>query len=101
MHARSIRGCDTISASLGFSFRIGRKNRDNRMGKPNAIGETREASSESGSAAKTQGRGPRKPFGLQISGRSAGDIDRAIKARARHKGGSKQDLAAFSNAPAR
>ncbi|MDR3483953.1 MAG: hypothetical protein P4M05_03475 [Bradyrhizobium sp.] len=54
------------------------------MGKPDGIGETREASSESGSAAKTQGRGLRKPLGLQISGRFAGDIDRAIKARARH-----------------
>jgi hypothetical protein len=50
------------------------------MGKPNGIGETREASSESGSAAKTQGREPRKPFGRQISGRFAGNIDRAIKA---------------------
>ncbi len=85
----------TISASLGFSFRIGRKNRDNRMGKPNGIGGTREASSESGSAAKTQGREPRKPFGLQISGRFAGNIDRAIKARARHDGGSSRDLACF------
>src|ERR1700729_3067605 len=100
MPARSIRRCDTISASLGFSFRIGRKNRDNRMGKPNGIGETREASSESGSAAKTQGRGPGKPFGLQISGGFADNIDRAIKARARHKGRSKLALAAFSNAPA-
>jgi hypothetical protein len=50
------------------------------MGKPNGIGETREASSESGSAAKTQGREPRKPFGRQISGGFAGNIDRAIKA---------------------
>src|ERR1700686_4124827 len=67
MPARSIRRCDTISASLGFSFRIGRRNRDNRMGKPDGIGETREGCSESGSAAKTQGRGPRKPLGPQIS----------------------------------
>jgi hypothetical protein len=56
------------------------------MGKPDGIGETREGCSESGSAAKTQGRRPRKPFGLQISGGFAGDIERAIKARARHKG---------------
>jgi hypothetical protein len=54
------------------------------MGKPDGIGETREGCSESGSAAKTQGRGPRKPFGPQISGRFAGNIDRAIEARARH-----------------
>ena len=32
MPARSISRCETISASFGFSFRIGRKNRDNRMG---------------------------------------------------------------------
>src|ERR1700733_11924286 len=32
MPARSIRRCDTISASFGVSFRMGRKNRDNRMG---------------------------------------------------------------------
>src|SRR3954453_12268070 len=31
MPARSISRCETISASFGFSFRIGRKNRDNRM----------------------------------------------------------------------
>src|SRR4051795_9694137 len=32
MPARSISRCETISASFGFSFRMGRKNRDNRMG---------------------------------------------------------------------
>src|SRR5215218_9318196 len=31
MPARSISRCETISASFGFSFRIGRKNRDNLM----------------------------------------------------------------------
>jgi len=50
------------------------------MGKPDGIGETREGCSESGSAAKTQGREPGKPFGLRISGRFAGNIDRAMKA---------------------
>jgi hypothetical protein len=59
------------------------------MGKPDGIGETREARSESGSAAKTQGRKPRKPRGMQISGRFADNVDRAIKARARHEGSSK------------
>jgi hypothetical protein len=34
MPARSINRCDTISASFGFSFRIGRRKRDNRMGTP-------------------------------------------------------------------
>src|SRR5258707_15654649 len=33
MPARSISRCETISASFGFSFRMGRKNRDSRMGK--------------------------------------------------------------------
>src|SRR4029453_3979313 len=32
MPARSISRGETISASFGFSFRMGRKNRDNRMG---------------------------------------------------------------------
>src|ERR671918_281721 len=32
MPARSISRCETISASFGFSFRMGKKNRDNRMG---------------------------------------------------------------------
>src|SRR5215813_13006832 len=32
MPARSISRCETISASFGFSFRMGRKNRDSRMG---------------------------------------------------------------------
>jgi hypothetical protein len=32
--ARSIKRCDTISASFGFSLRIGRKKRDSRMGTP-------------------------------------------------------------------
>src|SRR5262249_28698539 len=32
--ARSISRCEAISASFGFSFRMGRKNRDKRMGKP-------------------------------------------------------------------
>ena len=60
MPARNIRRCDTISASFGFSFRIGRKNRDNRMATLEESVKTREASSETGSVAKTQGRGPAK-----------------------------------------
>jgi hypothetical protein len=54
MPARSISRCDTISASFGFSFKIGRKNRDNRIGHTRRIGE--ECSSESGLTQKTQGR---------------------------------------------
>jgi hypothetical protein len=50
------------------------------MGKPERIGETREASSETGSGAKTQGRAPRKPLMQRISG----PFDRAIKAQTGH-----------------
>src|SRR6266516_3488361 len=60
MPARSIRRCDTISASFGFSLRMGRKNRDNRMGILKESVETREAGSETGSGAKTQGRASTK-----------------------------------------
>src|SRR5215468_11265330 len=42
--ARSISRCETISASFGFSFRMGRKNRDNRMGLGSGdSGETADA----------------------------------------------------------
>jgi hypothetical protein len=57
MPARSIRRCDTISASFGVSFRMGRKNRDNRMGTPRESVKMREVNSETGSGAKTQGLG--------------------------------------------
>src|SRR5260370_28661181 len=53
MPARSIRRCDTISASFGFSFRIGRKTRDNRISTPQ---EWAGSSSESGLLWKTQDR---------------------------------------------
>src|SRR5262249_9414735 len=44
MPARSISRCETISASFGFSFRMGRKNRDNRMGFGSGVsGETGDA----------------------------------------------------------
>src|SRR5205814_294643 len=53
MPARSINRCDTISASFGFSFRIGRKYRDNRISTPQ---ESAGSSSESGLSRKTQDR---------------------------------------------
>ena len=56
MPARSISRCETISASVGFSFRIGRKKRDNRMANTQGIGEGQERRSETGSGAKTQGQ---------------------------------------------
>src|SRR3954470_7602799 len=64
MPARSIRRCDTISASFGFSLRMGRKNRDNRMGTlKESVGNGRPAvkpdrmrkhKSAPGKAAKTR-----------------------------------------------
>src|SRR6516164_9003261 len=52
--ARNIRRCDTISASLGVSRKIGKKNRERRMGwrGSRSIGG---APSETGLPAKTQG----------------------------------------------
>jgi hypothetical protein len=53
MPARSISRCETISASFGFSFRMGRKNRDNRMA---TLEESATGCSETGLRAKTQDR---------------------------------------------
>src|SRR5271155_240045 len=39
MPARSISRCETISASFGVSRRIGKKNRDSRMGSAHDSGE--------------------------------------------------------------
>src|SRR3954464_1103093 len=55
MPARSISRCDTISASFGVSFRMGRKYRDNRMGTLAESFGRPEAASETGSDVKTQG----------------------------------------------
>src|SRR5271167_1699006 len=62
MPARSISRCETISASFGFSLRIGRKNRDSRIGtlkesvkhgrpavKPDRAGKHKGRACESGS----------------------------------------------------
>src|SRR4051794_17716833 len=43
MPARSISRCETISASFGFSFRMGRKNRDNRMARLGNRGKAKGA----------------------------------------------------------
>src|SRR4029077_548570 len=60
MPARSISRCETISASFGFSFRIGRKNRDNRMGQLRESVGHQKGCSETGSGMKIQGGRPRK-----------------------------------------
>jgi hypothetical protein len=59
---------------------MGRKNRDNRIGRTQRIRETREASSETGSGAKTQGRARQKPLNIRICRGFADDIERAIEA---------------------
>src|SRR5580704_5153427 len=61
MPARSISRCETISASFGFSFRMGRKNRDNRM---TLLEDSKmRRRSESGLRPKIQGRTVRKAAG--------------------------------------
>src|SRR4051812_17772327 len=60
MPARNISRCDTISASFGVSFRMGRKYRDNRMGTLGESGNIQEPVSETGSDRKTQEPGPLK-----------------------------------------
>src|SRR5580698_2766084 len=85
MPARSIRRCETISASFGFSLRIGRKNRDNRMG-------TLKESVRHGRWAVKPDRLRKHKGGTRESRQSSGfpgvlhwHIDRAIKAQTRHK----------------
>src|SRR3954462_10543379 len=63
MPARSISRCETISASFGFSCRMGRKNRDNRMGQLKESVGYRKRCSETGSGAKIQGRDRGKAAG--------------------------------------
>src|ERR1700754_2967985 len=83
MPARSINRCDTISASLGVSFRMGRKNRDNRMGTRLKESGKREDASETGLVKKTQGwevSESRETCGFPLA---PGNNGRAIKARNR------------------
>src|SRR5216683_7991413 len=83
MPARSIRRCDTISASFGFSLRMGRKNRDNRMGMLKESVEHGRAAVKPDRARKHKGAYQPKPLRQRISCCFAGDLNRAIKARAR------------------
>src|ERR1700686_3084125 len=84
MPARSISRCETISASFGFSLRMGRKNRDNRMG-------TLEESVRHGKPAVKPDRVQNHKAGVQelplswrISCWFAGDIEGANKTPVRH-----------------
>src|SRR5580698_4343926 len=96
MPARSISRCDTISASFGFSLRMGRKNRDNRMGtlkesveqwrpavKPDRVGK-HKASSRSkplGIAAQSDPRGANDELMTGLFGPLPA-LEPAIKAQA-------------------
>src|SRR5262245_26712373 len=64
MPARSISRCETISASLGFSFRIGRKNRVNRMGKCLQIRSGCAVKADR--AAKHKAYGEKNPLSLRF-----------------------------------
>jgi hypothetical protein len=70
---------------LRILFKDRQKEPRQSHGDTRRIGETLEAGSETGSAAKTQGREPEKPLNVRISCAFAGDLDRAIKARAGHE----------------
>src|SRR3982074_2673631 len=83
MRARSSSRCETISASFGFSFRMGRKNRDNRMGILKESVEHGRAAVKPDRARKHKGAHKPKPLRQRISCRFSGDLNRAIKAGAR------------------
>jgi hypothetical protein len=59
---------------------MGNKNRDNRMGTPEESVKQGQASTESGSVAKTQGRHHEMPLRQRIRRCFADEFDRAIKA---------------------
>src|SRR4051812_35669911 len=66
MPARSISRCETISASFGFSFRMGRKNRDNRMARLGNRGKRRSPSLKPDQIAKHKGRRPLMPASCEL-----------------------------------
>src|ERR1700759_2859317 len=80
MPARSINRCETISASFGVSRRIGKKNRDSRMGSAHDSGERASGAVKPDHSAKykhgnrfngfspPKKRRPRPDFGLMIFG---------------------------------
>src|ERR1700726_349750 len=85
MPARSISRCETISASFGFSLRMGRKNRDNRMGTLKESVKHGKPAVKPDRVRKHKGGEQGKPLSWRISCRFAADIEAANKARARHE----------------
>src|SRR3974390_1653309 len=81
MPARSIRRCETISASFGFSLRMGRKNRDNRMGTPvESVGHGKPAVKPD-RVRKDKGGNEENPLSARISCRFTDELEGANKAR--------------------
>src|SRR5579862_4363609 len=81
MPARSISRCETISASFGFSLRMGRKNRDNRMGTPvESVGHGKPAVKPD-RVLKHKGGDEDNPLSLRFSCRFTDDVKGANKAR--------------------
>src|SRR6267142_5748264 len=82
MPARSISRCETISASFGFSFRMGRKNRDNRMGTLKESVNHGKSPVKPDRVRKHKGGLQSRPLRQRISCCFAGDLNRTIKAPA-------------------
>src|SRR5258706_12107557 len=74
MPARSIRRCDTISASFGFSLRMVRKNRDNRMGTLKESVKHGRSAVKPDRARKHKGAYQPRPLRRRISCGFAGDL---------------------------
>src|SRR5258705_2809001 len=82
MPARSISRCETISASFGFSLRMGRKNRDNRMGTLKESVKHGKSPVKPDRVRKHKGGLQSKPLRQRISCCFAVDLNRSIKAPA-------------------
>src|SRR5450756_1886159 len=75
MPARSISRCETISASFGFSLRMGRKNRDNRMGTPEESVRHGKPAVKPDRVRKHKGGDEENPLRLRISSRFRYDFN--------------------------
>src|SRR5271169_4589699 len=82
--ARSINRCDTISASLGFSLRIGRRKRESRMGTPKESVRHRESAVKPDQSQKYKGGDQQKPLTKRIPCHFTDGIDRPLWRRSTH-----------------
>src|ERR1700688_4235860 len=102
MPARSISRCETISASFGFSLRMGRKNRDNRMGTPvESVGHGKPAVKPD-RVRKHKGGDEDNPLSLRFSCRFTNDVKGADKALGvtKRRTGKKAPWSVFKQKPA-